>query len=504
MSSDQPPVTTFAFQSVFQPIGQPVQGEAERPRARTRSQPGRWLFPAAMPGRALACPPPAPTFRAKPLASVQVAYLFIFAVAALRRRCTSGTSPRMAPLSHIRILDLSRILAGPWASQTLADLGATVTKIEQPGSGDDTRGWGPPYIHDCDGKPTSDSAYYLSANRNKQSVAIDFTTPEGQAIVRDLARNADVVIENFKVGGLAKYGLDYASLSAVNPDLVYCSITGFGQTGPYAPRAGYDLLLQAMGGLMSITGGADGAVDAGPQRVGVAVVDLLTGMYAAVGILAALTHRDRTGEGQHIDIALLDVNVACLANQALNYLVSGKPPGRMGLAHPNVVPYQDFPTADGAMIVAVGNDGQFQRFAAALGLTEVAADPAYTTNALRIVNRVPLIVALSAATRMQPTAHWVGVLEAATVPCGPINDIAQVFADEQVIARQLALDLPHPVAGRVPTVASPLRLSASPVEYRSAPPPLGYDTLAVLGRDLGLDAATLADLAARGVIAPPR
>ncbi|TRW15373.1 CaiB/BaiF CoA transferase family protein [Glacieibacterium frigidum] len=407
----------------------------------------------------------------------------------------------MAPLSHIRILDLSRILAGPWASQTLADLGATVIKIEQPGSGDDTRGWGPPYVHDRDGQPTTDSAYYLAINRNKQSVAVDIATPEGQAIVRDLARNADVVIENFKVGGLAKYGLDYAGLKAVKPDLVYCSITGFGQTGPYAPRAGYDLLLQAMGGLMSITGGADGAPDAGPQRVGVAVVDLLTGMYAAVGILAALTHRDRTGEGQSLDIALLDVNVASLANQALNYLVSGKPPGRMGLAHPNVVPYQDFPTADGAMIVAVGNDGQFARFADALGLGAMAADPAYATNAARVVNRVPLIAALSAATATRPTKHWVEVLEAATVPCGPINDIAQVFADEQVVARQLALDLPHPVAGSVPTVASPLRLSASPVEYRNAPPPLGHDTREVLARDLGLGADMIDDLVRRGIVA---
>ena len=407
----------------------------------------------------------------------------------------------MAALSHIRILDLSRILAGPWASQTLADLGATVTKIEQPGHGDDTRGWGPPYVHDRDGKPTRDSAYYLAANRNKQSVAVDFTTAEGQAIVRDLALTADVVIENFKCGGLAKYGLDYASLKAVKPDLVYCSITGFGQTGPYAPRAGYDLLLQAMGGLMSITGGADGAADAGPQRVGVAVVDLLTGMYAAVGILAALTHRDRTGEGQHLDIALLDVNVACLANQALNYLVSGVAPRRMGLAHPNVVPYQDFPTSDGAMIVAVGNDGQFARFARALGLAAMADDPKYATNAARVVNRAQLIAALAAATATQSTAHWVAALEAATVPCGPINDIAQVFADEQVVARQLALDLPHPLAGTVPTVASPLRLSASPVEYRSAPPPLGADTRAVLTRDLGLDTAALDALMARGVIA---
>lgn len=407
----------------------------------------------------------------------------------------------MAPLSHIRILDLSRILAGPWASQTLADLGATVIKIEQPGHGDDTRGWGPPYLHDRDGQPTTDSAYYLAINRNKASVAVDIATPEGQRIVRELAATCDVVIENFKVGGLAKYGLDYAGLKAVKPDLVYCSITGFGQTGPYAPRAGYDLLLQAMGGLMSITGGADGAPDAGPQRVGVAVIDLLTGMYAAVGILAALTHRDRTGEGQSLDIALLDVNVASLANQALNYLVSGKAPGRMGLAHPNVVPYQDFPTADGAMIVAVGNDGQFARFAGALGLGAMATDPAYATNAARVVNRVPLIAALSAATATRPTKHWVEVLEAATVPCGPINDIAQVFADEQVVSRQLALDLPHPVAGTVPTVASPLRLSASPVEYRTAPPPLGHDTRDVLARDLGLGADAIDDLVRRGIVA---
>ena len=401
----------------------------------------------------------------------------------------------MPPLAHLKILDLSRVLAGPWASQLLGDLGAAVVKIERPDGGDDTRGWGPPYLPGADGTATGESAYFLSANRNKQSVTVDFTTPEGQAIVRDLARTADVVIENFKVGGLAAYGLDYASLAALNPALVYCSITGFGQTGPYAPRAGYDVLLQAMGGLMSITG--DPA--RGPQKVGVAVVDLLTGMYATVGILAALAHRDRTGEGQHIDLALLDVEVACLANQAMSYLVTGVAPRPSGNAHPAIVPYQDFPTSDGAMVVAVGNDGQFTRLCAALGLTAVGTDARFTTNAARVANRALLIPQLSAVTATRSTAEWIARLEAATVPCGPINAIDAVFADPQVIARALRRELPHAL-GSVPAVANPLRFSATPVAYRAAAPLLGEHTDAVLMRDLGLSAAQIAGLRERGVL----
>jgi len=322
----------------------------------------------------------------------------------------------MAALSHLTVLDLSRVLAGPWASQMLADLGAEVIKIERPGKdgkgGDDTRHWGPPWLKDDQGRETSEAAYYLCANRNKRSVTVDFTRAEGQTIVRRLAAGADIVIENFKVGGLASYGLDYASLSALNPRLIYCSITGFGQDGPYAARAGYDFLIQGMGGLMSVTGRADGESGAGPQKVGVALTDILTGLHAAVGILAALAHRERTGEGQHIDVALLDVQVACLANQALNYLTSGTPPRRMGNAHPNIVPYQDFPTADGDMILAVGNDAQFARFCAIAGHPEWAVDARFATNAARVNHRAELIPLLRQATVMKTTAAWIEALEA--------------------------------------------------------------------------------------------
>lgn len=376
----------------------------------------------------------------------------------------------MGSLSHLKILDLSRILAGPWASQLLGDLGAEVVKVERPGSGDDTRGWGPPFVTDTvDGTP-GDAAYFLAANRNKSSVSVDITTPEGQRIIRALARDSDVVIENYKVGGLAAYGLDAATLRADNPRLVWCSITGFGQTGPYAARAGYDALIQAMGGLMSVTGRRDGEQGAGPQKVGVALVDIMTGLYASVGILAALAHRDRTGEGQVIDIALLDVSVATLANQAMNYLVSGDAPVRMGNAHPNIVPYQDFATADGAMILAVGNDDQFARAWAAFGLLP---DAGLATNAMRVARRTYVIAAIADRAVTNTTAHWIAALEAVGVPCGPINTIAEVFADPQVVARALHRTLPHPVAGTVPTVANPLRLSATPITYRTAPPVLG-------------------------------
>jgi crotonobetainyl-CoA:carnitine CoA-transferase CaiB-like acyl-CoA transferase len=403
-------------------------------------------------------------------------------------------------LSHITVLDLSRVLAGPWAGQALADLGAEVIKIERPGVGDDTRGWGPPFLRDAQGNDSADAAYYLCANRNKKSITVDFTTAEGQSIVRGLASKSDVVLENFKVGGLAAYGLDYATLRTINPRLVYCSITGFGQTGPYASRAGYDLLVQAMGGLMSITGRQDGEPGAGPQKAGVAVTDILSGLYATIGILAALSHRDRTGVGQHIDIGLLDVQVACLANQAMNYLVGGSAPRRTGNAHPNLVPYQDFPTSDGYMVIAVGNDAQFARLCLAMSLTELAGDPSFASNKSRVANRRELIDKLSAVTVTHPTAHWVTALESVGVPAGPINSLDAVFDDPQVLARNMRIDLPHPVAGRVSLVANPLRLSETPVTYRSAPPPLGAQTREVLAERLAMSATAIAELQAKGVI----
>ena len=396
-------------------------------------------------------------------------------------------------LSHVTVLDLSRILAGPWAGQMLADLGADVIKIERPGTGDDTRSWGPPFLHD-------DAAYYLCANRNKRSVTVDFTTAAGADIVRDLARSADIVLENFKVGGLLAYGLDYESLRAINPRLIYCSITGFGQTGPYAGRAGYDFLVQGLGGLMSVTGRAVGEPGAGPQKAGVAVTDLLTGLYASTGVLAALLHRERTGVGQHIDLSLLDVQVACLANQAMNYLVSGQVPQRMGNAHPNIVPYQDFPTSDGFMIIAVGNDTQFVRLCHVLGLSELATDARFTTNAARVNQRAALIELLSAATATRTTMDWVAALESVGVPCGPINALDAVFADPQVTARGLRVELPHPQGGPVPLVANPLRFSETPVAYRSAPPILGAQTYEVLAERLGLSQEQLDVLSAQKII----
>jgi crotonobetainyl-CoA:carnitine CoA-transferase CaiB-like acyl-CoA transferase len=406
----------------------------------------------------------------------------------------------MAALSHLVVLDLSRILAGPWAGQMLADLGAEVIKVERPGSGDDTRGWGPPFVKDAATQTQGDAAYFLCANRNKKSLTVDFTQPEGQAIVRKLAMQADVVIENFKVGGLAAYGLDQASLRALNPRLVYCSITGFGQDGPYATRPGYDFLIQGMGGLMSLTGRAAGEPGAGPQKVGVALTDILTGMYASVGILAALAHRDRSGVGQHIDMALLDVQVATLANQAMNYLVSGKVPQPLGNAHPNIVPYQDFPTADGHVIIAVGNDGQFARLCKALGLSELADDVRFAANPARVQHRDVLIGLLSGATATQTTGHWIATLESAGVPCGPINRLDAVFADPQVQARHLQRDMPHSVAGAVPTVANPIRMSETPVTYEQAPPTLGEHTRHVLVQRLGMHDAEIDALKARGIV----
>ena len=403
-------------------------------------------------------------------------------------------------LSHIRVLDLSRVLAGPWAGQILADLGAEVIKVERPGTGDDTRHWGPPYIKDADGNDSREAAYFQCANRNKQSLTLDFTQPEGQRLVRELAAQCDVVLENFKVGGLAAYGLDYESLKAVNPRLIYCSITGFGQDGPYAKRAGYDFMIQGLGGLMSLTGKPDGEEGAGPMKVGVALTDILTGLYATVGVLAALNAREQSGQGQHLDVALLDVQVACLANQAMNYLATGSAPKRLGNAHPNIVPYQDFPTADGDFILAVGNDGQFRKFCEVAGLPALPDDPRFSTNKARVSHRAELIPLLRQATVFKTTAEWVTLLEAVGVPCGPINDLAQVFADPQVQARGLRVDLPNAMGSITPQVASPLRLSATPVEYRFAPPLLGEHTEDLLQRLLGMEATRIATLRHNGVI----
>lgn len=403
-------------------------------------------------------------------------------------------------LSHIRVLDLSRVLAGPWAGQIFGDLGAEVIKVERPGSGDDTRHWGPPYIKDAEGNDSREAAYFQSANRNKQSLTLDFTQSEGQRLVRELIAQCDVLLENFKVGGLAAYGLDYESLKAINPRLIYCSITGFGQSGPYAKRAGYDFMIQGLGGLMSLTGRPEGEEGAGPMKVGVALTDILTGLYATVGVLAALNQREQSGVGQYIDVALLDVQVACLANQAMNYLATGVSPKRLGNAHPNIVPYQDFPSADGNFILAVGNDGQFRKFCEVAGIASLADDPRFVTNRARVAHRAELIPLLRQATVFKTTAQWIELLEKAGVPCGPINDLQQVFADPQVQARGLRLDLPNAMGSSTPQVASPLRLSATPVAYRSAPPLLGQHTEALLQRLLGMSETQIAELREAGVI----
>ena len=384
------------------------------------------------------------------------------------------------PLSGVRVLDLSRVLAGPWATQTLADLGAEVIKIERPGEGDDTRHWGPPFTTTTEGAK-GDAAYFMCANRGKKSVELDIASPDGAEAVRRLAATCDVVVENFKTGGLKKYGLDYAGLSAVNPRLVYCSITGFGQDGPDAHRAGYDYMIQAMGGLMSITGQPDGAPGAEPMKVGVAVVDLFTGLYASNAILAALMHARATGEGQSIDIALFDVQAAMLANQATNFFVSGNAPTRMGNAHPNLAPYQPFPCSDGMVVIAVGNDGQLRALAKALGVEAMGADPRFATNALRVQHRADLSPALSALTASFTMKGLMAALEAAGVPCGPVNTIDQVFEEPQALHRGLTVEQSRPdLATPVRTVASPIRLSKTPVRYDAPPPKLGQDTDDVL------------------------
>jgi len=406
----------------------------------------------------------------------------------------------MGALSHIRVLDLTRVLAGPWCAQTFADFGADVIKIERPGSGDDTRHWGPPYLKAPDGTDTREAAYYLAANRNKRSVTVDIASAEGQRIVRELAAHSDVVLENYKVGQLKKYGLDYESLKAVKPDLIYCSVTGFGQTGPYAQRAGYDFIIQGIGGFMSITGERDGLPGGGPQKAGVAIADLMTGMYAAFAVLTALAHRDRTGEGQYIDMALLDVQVAMLANMNSNFLASGAPPVRWGNAHPNIVPYQTFQTSDSWIIVAVGNDGQFRKFVEAGGRAELADDDRFATNPARVRNRDTLVPMLAEMVRTRDKREWIEALEASGVPCGPINDLDEVFDNEQVVARGLRVDLPHPSGGTVKLVRNPINMSVTPPQAVTHPPTLGEHTEDVLRRVLGYDEQRISALRAQDVI----
>jgi crotonobetainyl-CoA:carnitine CoA-transferase CaiB-like acyl-CoA transferase len=405
-----------------------------------------------------------------------------------------------SPLAGLKVLDLSRILAGPWASQLLGDLGADVIKVERPGEGDDTRKWGPPYLKDRAGKVTGEAAYYLCANRNKRSLALDISSTGGQAVLRRLAELSDVLIENFRVGTMARFGLDYPRLRSLNPRLVYCSITAFGQQGPEATKPGYDAMIQARAGLMSITGVADGEPGAGPQKVGVAIADLMTGMYAASAIQAALLARTRSGLGQFIDLALYDSQVAMLANQASNYLVGGVVPGRLGTAHPNIVPYQAFATADGHLMLAVGNDAQFERLLEALGLAELAGDARYATNQDRTVHRAELVELLQRQFLARDSAHWCQSLTLAQVPFGPINSLDQVFDDPQARYRGLQIGLPHSLADSVPSVANPIRFSETPVSYRHGSPVLGEHSREVLVDWLGMTEHELDGLAQDGVI----
>lgn len=407
------------------------------------------------------------------------------------------TMPKL--LSNIRVLDLSRILAGPWATQNLADLGAEVIKIEKPGTGDDTRQMGPPFLHSTTSEAAGDAAYFICCNRGKQSVTIDFSKPEGQALIRRMAKDSDVLVENYKVGALKKYGLDYESLREENAGLVYCSVTGFGQTGPYKDRAGYDFLIQGMGGLMSVTGEPDGMPGSGPQRVGVAVADVITGMYATVAILAALRYRDEHGKGQHIDISLLDCMVGSLVNQGLNYLTTGVAPTRMGTGHPNIAPYQVCPAKDGHIILTIGNDTQFQRFCNAVGAPEFASDPRFSTMRGRVDNRSAMNERLEVITMSRTVQQWVELLEIHQVPCGPINTIDRVFNDPQVIARQMRLDLVHPLYGQVPSIRNPIRFSETPLEPTEAPPVLGQHTDQVLER-FGIQETELDQLKRSGIV----
>ncbi|MFI4891041.1 MAG: CaiB/BaiF CoA transferase family protein [Steroidobacterales bacterium] len=403
-------------------------------------------------------------------------------------------------LGHIKVLDLSRILAGPWATQSLADLGAEVVKVERPVTGDDTRAWGPPFVKDAAGRETRDSAYFLSANRGKKSLTVDFAHPEGQEIIRQLARESDVLVENYKVGTLARYGLGYDDLRRINPRIVYCSVTGYGQDGPSADLPGYDFVFQGMAGLMSFTGVADGEPGAAPMKSGVAIGDLATGLYTTAAILAALEHRHQSGEGQYIDMSLLDCIVAITSYQAQNYFMSGKIPQRMGNAHPNLVPYQVFRCRDADIIIAVGNDAQYAAFCECLGKPQLASDPRYARSGERTRNRQSLIPVVADVMLARNVAEWIPLLERSNVPCGPVNNIEQVFADPQVRHRHLQLSLPHAAAGTVPAVASPIRLSATPVRYGSAAPLLGEHSDAILSQRLGLSGERIAELRARKII----
>jgi crotonobetainyl-CoA:carnitine CoA-transferase CaiB-like acyl-CoA transferase len=400
------------------------------------------------------------------------------------------------PLSHIRVLDLSRVLAGPWAGQNLADLGAEVIKVERPNVGDDSRAFGPPWVKDRAGRDTKDSAYFTSANRGKKSITVNITSPAGQAIVRELARASDVLIENYKFGDLARYGLGYDDLKTLNPRLIYCSITGFGQTGPYRERPGYDFMIQGMGGMMSVTGEPGGE----PMRAGVPVADIIAGMYASIAICAALAHRADSGKGQHLDLALLDAQIALLAYQNTNYFATGTPPGRIGNLHPNIVPYQPFRTSDGEVIIACGNDNLYRKFCEAAGCPELAGDARFATNGKRVENRVALTRLLQEIFARRPTREWLELLEAAGVPNGPINDVAQVFEEPQVRARGVRVELEHTVAGKLLSVASPMRFSGTPVEHKLAPPLLGEHTEEILRERLGRSAAQIAALRAEGAI----
>ncbi len=404
------------------------------------------------------------------------------------------------PLSHIRVLDLSRVLAGPWAGQNLADLGAEVIKVERPGSGDDSRAFGPPWVKDKDGRDTKDSAYYTSANRGKKSITLNISRPEGQKLVRELARISDVLIENYKFGDLARYGLAYDDLKKINPRLIYCSVTGFGQTGPYRERPGYDFMIQGMGGMMSVTGEPDDAPGGGPQRAGVPVADIITGMYASIAICAALAHRAEGGAGQHLDLALLDSQIALLAYQNSNYFSTGSPPKRIGNLHPNIVPYQPFRTQDGSVILACGNDNLYRKFCEAAGRPELADDPRFATNGARVENRAEMTQLLSQVFAQRRTREWVELLDAAGVANGPINDVAQVFKEPQVRARGVKIELEHPLAGKLPLVASPMRFSGTPLEHNLAPPVLGQHTDEILREMLKLGEPEIARLRADGVI----
>ena len=406
----------------------------------------------------------------------------------------------MGALSHIRVLDLSRVLAGPWGTQNLADLGADVIKVERPVVGDDTRHWGPPFAKDAQGNETAESAYFICINRNKRSITVDISKPEGQEIIRELAKESDIVIENYKVDDLLKYGLDYESLKSIKPDLIYCSITGFGQSGPYAHRPGYDFIIQGMGGFMSVTGEADEFEGASPQKSGVAIADIFTGMYATTAILAAVVHRDQTGEGQYIDMSLLDTQIAVMANVSSAYLTSGNIPGRWGNASPIIVPYQTFPTADGWMIVAAGNDSQYRHFVSAGGEEHLADNPLFQTNPLRVEHRKKLIPLLEAMTRKKTKSEWIALLEKANVPCGPINNFKEVFENEQVIARKVQINVPHPTVGNMKLVASPMKLSKTPTEVRMAPPTLGQHTNEILHERLKLNDESIANLRDKGII----